>query len=692
MKMFVTQNPEAQHAAQRAALVLLRGVALAGVAAVFLWGYAAAQFNGLRHPEAMDQAQVARNLARGEGFTTRLIRPLSLWRLTEQSSARDMMVDYHPDLNNPPMYPAILSALFYIAEKGELKPADAAEPSAKPSSAGWKSAVARAALGLLGWPVLWAVLAGLWLLVVAQQAWFHRVPAEALPWHAAGILACVVMLALSWLPAVSFKVGPDIAFTVFGPDALIVYGLGLPLALLNGLLVYLIGCRLFDRRAGTVAALLFIVSETTCQFSISGLSTMLAMTWVSLAALSLAVSAEWHESGRRPRAAMAMALAAAALVGAAFLTKYAAGWLLLPACVLCWRWWGLLRGALVAAVMGLVFLAVASPWLARNYATSHSGLGLAHYSIAERTAAMPGDKLQRMLNPKDVRVSALGTIRKAASNAHQACADHPWFGGAGLSMAAFAVALCYRFRRPQVNQLKWFVAGGALLLFATMCVIGIEPRPDGSLAQAGNLCVLVLPLMTVFAAAMIWVWLDALRGAEILHRHAAIAFLVVAAVLPTAMRMISPARRLPYPPCHPPALAQIAGGLEPRELMASDQPWAVAWYGDRRCVWLPYTIEQLYKINDLHKHIAALLLTPVTLNSQILTEVMSGEWQPWSPVLGFLEFPKSFPLRTGRLFVGPNLIPVPWQMFGPMKVRDLFGGIHMVLICDRQRWTDQPAP
>ena len=353
MKIFGAQDSKAQQAQQRATTLLFRGLALAGVAAVFLWGYAAMQFNGLRHPEAMDQAQVGRNLAAGGGFTTRFVRPLSIWQLVEQSTARNAMLEHHPDLINPPAYPAIASLLFHIASKGGLQPpAEAGSDAAKPHNS-LKSLVARGVLVLFDWPFVWGGLGLLWLLIVAQQEWFGRVPAGTLPWHATGILMCVTMLALSLMPAIPFKVDPEINFTTFGPDSCLIYGLGLPLTLLNGVFIYLIGRRLFDRRVGTVAALLFIVSETTCQYAISGLSTMLTMAWVNLATLALVVVAEWRESDRKPRFLVTLALVAAALIGGAFLTKYAAGWLLLPACVLCWYWWGSMRGMLVATGMAL---------------------------------------------------------------------------------------------------------------------------------------------------------------------------------------------------------------------------------------------------------------------------------------------------------------------------------------------------
>ena len=53
---------------------------------------------------AMDQAQMARNLARGAGFTTEFIRPLSLARIPQISN--------HPDLYQAPLHPVFMSLLF----------------------------------------------------------------------------------------------------------------------------------------------------------------------------------------------------------------------------------------------------------------------------------------------------------------------------------------------------------------------------------------------------------------------------------------------------------------------------------------------------------------------------------------------------------------------------------------------------
>ena len=58
-------------------------------------------------PEAMDRGQLARNLARGDGFTTDFIRPASLLFVER--------IPGHPDLYNPPLYSWLLSLAFRMA-------------------------------------------------------------------------------------------------------------------------------------------------------------------------------------------------------------------------------------------------------------------------------------------------------------------------------------------------------------------------------------------------------------------------------------------------------------------------------------------------------------------------------------------------------------------------------------------------
>ena len=75
--------------------------------------YTATQFRGLREAEAMDQAQVARNLMSGQGFSTKDIRPASMWYLIEHGPKHPYMRGRpHPDIVNAPLYPAVLAAAF----------------------------------------------------------------------------------------------------------------------------------------------------------------------------------------------------------------------------------------------------------------------------------------------------------------------------------------------------------------------------------------------------------------------------------------------------------------------------------------------------------------------------------------------------------------------------------------------------
>lgn len=76
-----------------------------GVVFIYLV-YNATQFDDITDINAMDMAQVARNFAAGEGFTTKIIRPLSL---TVNKS-----LERHPELTLSPLHPITAAGLFRL--------------------------------------------------------------------------------------------------------------------------------------------------------------------------------------------------------------------------------------------------------------------------------------------------------------------------------------------------------------------------------------------------------------------------------------------------------------------------------------------------------------------------------------------------------------------------------------------------
>ncbi|MCX7885898.1 MAG: glycosyltransferase family 39 protein [Verrucomicrobiae bacterium] len=93
-------------------VILWSGALLLAVTLSLL--YTAHQFRGLERAEAMDMAQLARNIARGQGFITYVIRPLSLWQLETHARDHRPRPMNHPDLYNPPLYPLVLAGLFKL--------------------------------------------------------------------------------------------------------------------------------------------------------------------------------------------------------------------------------------------------------------------------------------------------------------------------------------------------------------------------------------------------------------------------------------------------------------------------------------------------------------------------------------------------------------------------------------------------
>lgn len=132
--------------------------------ALILFGAAAAIYQGTEarnfgSPEAMDAAQLGRNLSEGRGFTTSFIRPLSVHLLQEKARAkgsdpRAVMEAPHPDLENPPVYPLLLAGVLKALPIAATYSLPDNEYFRRPTAEVAISFLNLALLGLAAWLVL----------------------------------------------------------------------------------------------------------------------------------------------------------------------------------------------------------------------------------------------------------------------------------------------------------------------------------------------------------------------------------------------------------------------------------------------------------------------------------------------------------------------------------------------------------
>ena len=108
-----------------------------------------------------------------------------------------------------------------------------------------------------------------------------------------------------------------------------------------------------------------------------------------------------------------------------------------------------------------------------------------------------------------------------------------------------------------------------------------------------------------------------------------------------------------------------------KEVGASDLPWAMAWYGDRRTIWLPLTVKDFDDL-DLFvapKGVAFLMFTPYMLNQPFESEVVKGQYKEWAWIVrGSL--PRDFALKA--------ITPLP-------------PGNEQILLADKARWSPQKS-
>lgn len=535
----------------QAALALLFAIAMA-----FL--YTITNFRGLKDARAMDEAQLARSYAMGEGLKTRSIRPLAIGLLRERHPEGVNLVQNHPDLLHPPLWPAILGTYFRVV--GVPQP---------------------------GVPNT------------------HNVyPSDYAP------------VALNHF------------FTV-----------------LSALWVWLIGRKLFDGRVAALSVGAYLSSDLAWRNSMLGGDFGAAVFFVLGAVYSALWAADAGASGWRGWLALG---ASSFLTSAAFLARYGAGTIALAIFLFIGvsrrnRSWGL------ATVYAAVAALPAGLWAARNVAVSGSPFGLVFHELLAGTYLFPEDAIYRTVEPflPDFGTMMFAVQIKMMNNLRTYADSGFGLAGCGLLLGLFAAMYLHRFVRPSSRLLRWCLLPSVALAALSGAAFGEESL---------RALAIYWPLAIPFAWAFFLVLLDRLQFELRFFAAGAISIAMFVSGLPMLLQVLPPRTGLPYPPYFHRYVGWISTMLDEGECMATDIPWAMAWYGGKTAVQLPMNIDGFYELHEKHQKLSMVYFTTVTRNKPWVRGLSdpSAPEHSWYQIFAAGKVPATFPLAHGRFIDGSD--------------------------------------
>ena len=553
---FIQTAVHALEAGGLAVWVRRGAVALGIIAIASIYLY---QFRGLSTSQGMDQAQIGRAIARGEGWSTKLVRPRAVGQL--QGHGRSVSEKIWTDTYNAPLPPFVDAvALLFVKPYWKMTPRT--------------------------------------LIYAGDRA----------------IAVTSIFLFLGSIAVLFF-----------------------------------VARRLFDRRLALLACGLVFLCDAMWQYSLSGLPQMLLLLLFNVVVYLLVRAVEAHFAQESTSKWLAAA-------GAAF------GLLALSHALTLWIFFGALifaafffrpRGWSVAIMLG-VFAIVYLPWVIRTWVVSGNPGGVAIYSLFHGIGHNEwGWMRQSNFDPGS---GLLGAFRDKLAGGLTGQTAH-LFEYFGLNVVAliFFVSLLYPFKRTETAAMRWIILamwGGAVL---GMCLYGINEEQG---VAANQLHLIFVPIMTCYGLAYLLVHWNRLALDIPFARIGFITLLYILCALPMIFAtpwLAPPKPFVRWPPYMPALIGVLNDWVEPEEIIASDMPWGVAWYADRRSLWLPETIRVFTDYSDygvLGGPVNGLYLTPVSGTDNKLRDIVRGEYKDWASVIQRTQILEKFPLKWNTVALG----------------------------------------
>ena len=515
-------------------------------------------FQGLNSPQAMDQAQIAREIARGNGFTTKMVRPVAYYQ-AEKTEKRSVSLIGFQDTYHSPLNPLLNAAV--------LKLLGADEPDA-------------------------------WQMGENEMVY----PLDR-------VIATVSTLFF----------------------------------LMSIGVTYLLVSRIFDAKIAGVCAILMLFCETFWNYSLSGLPQMLMLLLFSCGMYFVYRAVEASTEGR---IAMTPAIIAGIFFTLLALTHWMTVWIALGYIIfaaIAFRPRGIIGISVLAMlIVPAVFVMLRNDGISGSpfgtaFLTLYNGLGNGSETMVMRTIDLEAEPLVLDgLIAKILRTTLL-----------QATDIIPLLAGIVVA-PLFFLSLLHPFKRPSIANFRWAI----LLMWVStafgLAFFGVSTEK----LDPNQLHLLFAPLMTAYGLAFIsilWSRLEFVAATPVLRNVHHFVIVIICALplilsLPLKVRIGMHHRDkggVPHwPPYYAPALnsksSGIKGWVTDKQVVFSDQPWAVAWYADRVSIWLPPTREGFQKLEtvaaDLQTPAVGILVSPSSHGSGTLTEVANA-YKDFTPLI-----------------------------------------------------------
>jgi hypothetical protein len=504
-------------------------------------------FRGLNSPQAMEQAQISREIARGNGFTTKMIRPAA-YDQAQRAQNRSVSFTGFQDTYHSPLNPLLNAAV--------LK------------------------------------------LVGADRADAWQMAANEMVFPLDRVIATVSTL--FFLMAIGVN--------------------------------YLLISRIFDAKIAAVGAILMLFSETFWGYALSGLPQMLMLLLFSCGMYFVYRAVEASTEGR---IAMTPAVIAGVFFTLLALTHWMTVWIALGYIIyaaIAFR----PRGVVGLTILALLFLAAIGPML-RNYSITDSPFGTAFLTIYNGLGNGTETTVMRTTDLEAEPLMLDGLIAKILRTTLLQTTDIiPLLGGIVIA-PLFFISLLHPFKRLAIAKFRWAI----LLMWVSaafgLAIFGLSTDP----LDPNQLHLLFAPIMMAYGLAFIsvlWSRLEFVASTRLLQDFHHVVIIGICALplvlsLPQKVRVGLQLRDrggVPHwPPYYAPALNSqktgIKGWTTDKQIIFSDQPWAVAWYADRVSVWLPPTHEGFEKLeaiaSDLQTPCAGILISPTSHGSGSLIKI-----------------------------------------------------------------------